>query len=123
MLTHVDVTPNGAGTEGRPCVQYFFVRLVVPRADFRATMTDAERAIMRDHQAFMAGCAERGWAVAYGPVADPAGDFGAGFWSVPDDVDFPALVASDPAIQAKAGFRSEILPMPALVTGAVRASA
>jgi hypothetical protein len=101
-------------------MKYFFVKLVVPRPDFRTTMTEAEGQIMGAHQAFMAECAERGFAIAYGPVADPAGDFGAGFWAVPDDVDLQAVVENDPAIKAQAGFSREIYPMPALVYGKAR---
>jgi len=31
----------------------------------------------------MAEMHQRGWAIAYGPVADAAGDYGAGFWACP----------------------------------------
>ena len=83
------------------------------------TMTDEERAIMFAHQGYWSQFAEKGWAVAYGPVADPQGGYGAGFWSLPDDQDPQALSAADPAIQSNRGFRYEIYPMPALVTGKV----
>jgi hypothetical protein len=36
---------------------------------------------------------------------------------LPDGEDPAALAAGDPAIKAEAGFRYEILPMPALVLG------
>lgn len=98
-------------------MKYFFAKLHPPRCRFRDTITDAEILIIRDHQAYWGRYAERGWAVAYGPVSDPAGDFGAGFWAIPDQVDVYDLLSKDPAITAEAGFRYEIHPMPALAIG------
>ena len=98
-------------------MKYFFLKLVPPRPNFMLTMSDAEKAIMRDHGAYWFGFAEKGWAVAYGPVASAQGGFGAGFWALPDDVDPNPLTANDPAMKADVGFRYEISPMPALVVG------
>ena len=98
-------------------MRYFFLKLIPPRPDFMVTMTEQERAIMGAHQVYWRGFAEKGWAVAYGPVADPKGGYGAGFWALPDGEDPAALAAGDPAIKVEAGFRYEILPMPALVLG------
>ena len=98
-------------------MKHYFLKLIPPRPDFMVTMTDQGRAIMGAHQAYWRGFAEKGWAVAYGPVADPKGGYGAGFWTLPDEEDPAALAAGDPAIKAEAGFRYEILPMPALVLG------
>ena len=98
-------------------MKYYFVKLLPPRADFMQTMSDAERAIMGAHQVYWRMFADKGWAVAYGPVADPAGGFGAGFWALPDEIDLAALLKDDPVIKANAGFRNEIAPMPALVIG------
>jgi uncharacterized protein len=101
-------------------MKYFFLKLIPPRPDFIETMTDAERAIMGAHSAYWVEFAEKGWAVAYCPVADKNGGYGAGFWSLPDDVDPGPITANDPAIKANAGFRYEISPMPALVIGKTR---
>lgn len=98
-------------------MRYYFIKLIPPRANFMQTMSDAELAIMRAHQAYWRIFADKGWAVAYGPVADPAGGFGAGFWALPDDMNPELLINDDPAIKAEAGFRCEIAPMPALVVG------
>lgn len=98
-------------------MKHYFAKLRPPRPNFRESITDAERRIIQDHQAYWAGYAARGWAVAYGPVADPTGDYGAGFWAVPDDVNIQDLLTDDPAIKADAGFRYEIHPMPALAIG------
>ena len=97
----------------------FFLKLIPPRPDFMLNMTEQERAIMGAHQAYWRAFADKGWAVAYGPVADPAGGYGAGFWALPDGEDPAALAADDPAIKADAGFRYEIAPMPVLVTGKI----
>ena len=95
----------------------YFIKLLPPRADFMATMTDEELALMRQHQAYWRGFAEKGWAVAYGPVLDPAGGYGAGFWSLPDDEGIEPQTAADPVMLAGKGFRYEVLPMAALVVG------
>jgi len=98
-------------------VRYYFIKLLPPRADFMQTMTGDELALMRAHQDYWRIFADKGWAVAYGPVADPAGGFGAGFWALPDDQDVAALTRDDPVIRANAGFRYDIATMPALVIG------
>ncbi|HVV94049.1 MAG TPA: hypothetical protein VHD15_11570 [Hyphomicrobiales bacterium] len=98
-------------------MKYFFLKLVPPRLDFMQTMSSDERAVMVEHQGYWAGFLAKGWAVAYGPVADPAGGYGAGFWALPDDQDPAALAAADPAIKSGRGFRYEISPMPAIRIG------
>jgi hypothetical protein len=103
-------------------MKYYFLKLIPPRPDFMMTMTEAERGLMGAHQVYWRGYAEKGWAVAYGPVADPKGAYGAGFWAVPDDEDVAALAAGDPVIRADAGFRYDIAPMPALVVGKAAAN-
>lgn len=98
-------------------MKHYFLKLIPPRPDFMATMTEPERVIMGAHRIYWRGFAEKGLAVAYGPVADPKGGYGAGFWTLPDEEDPAALAAEDPAIKAGAGFRYEIAPMPVLVLG------
>jgi len=98
-------------------MKFYFIKLLPPRADFMLTMSDAERALMGAYQVYWRQFADKGWAVAYGPVLDPAGGFGAGFWALPDDQDPHLLSAADPVIGAKAGFAYEIFPMPALAVG------
>ena len=89
-------------------MKYFFVKLVPPRPDFMQTMNDAERDMMREHGVYWSGFAEKGWAVAYGPVGGEHGGFGAGFWALPDDADPEPLAQNDPVIKANAGLRYEI---------------
>jgi hypothetical protein len=98
-------------------MKFVFMKLMPPRPDFMQSMTAEELGLMRAHQAYWASFAEKGWAVAYGPVADPSGGYGAGFWAIPDDQDPQSLADGDPVIQAMQGFRYEIFPMPALVIG------
>jgi hypothetical protein len=100
-------------------LRYFFLKLLPPRLDFMQTMNDAEKAIMYAHRSYWAEFAEKGWAVAYGPVLCEHGGFGAGFWALPADVDPEPLTRDDPAIKANVGFRYEISPMPALIIGKV----
>jgi len=50
-------------------MKYFFLKLIPPRPDFMGTMTDGEKELMQAHAAYWKGFAEKGWAVAYGPVA------------------------------------------------------
>lgn len=101
-------------------MKYFFLKLLPPRVDFMQTMTDEERATMHEHSIYWQGFADKGWAVAYGPVAAAGGGFGAGFWALPDDVDPKPITDDDPVMKANAGFRYEISPIPALVVGKVR---
>jgi len=101
-------------------MKYFFLKLIPPRTDFMQTATDAEMAIMQEHAAYWRGFAEKGWAVAYGPVAAASGSFGAGFWALPDEVDPMPIAENDPAILAKVGFQYEISPMPVLIHGTLR---
>ena len=98
-------------------MKYYFIKLLPPRADFMQSMSDGERALMGAHQQYWRLFAEKGWALAYGPVAHPEGGFGAGFWALPDDQDPALLTGDDPVIRANAGFRYDIAPMPALVMG------
>lgn len=98
-------------------MKYFFLKLVPPRPDFMQTMDDGEKAIMYLHRSYWGEFAEKGWAVAYGPVMSEQGGFGAGFWALPAGVDPEPLTKNDPAIKANVGFRYEISPMPALVLG------
>jgi len=97
--------------EERPALRYFFLRLVPPRPSFAADMTTVEREAMMAHVAYWRGLLERGRAVVFGPVADPAGAWGAGVLRAVDEAEVEALRAADPAIQAAIGMRYEVLPM------------
>ena len=58
-------------------------------------------------------------AIAFGPVADPSGSYGVGIIRlIDDDADPAKLRDADPAMKANVGFRTEIYPMPTLLTNA-----
>jgi hypothetical protein len=60
---------------------------------------------------------EHGIAIAFGPVADPAGGWGVGIIAAPSDEAIRELQRDDPAIRAGIGMRHETLPMPQIVVG------
>jgi len=94
----------------------FLFRLLPPRPDFTRTMDDDDRSVMVDHVAYWSRLAEQGRVVAFGPVADPAGAYGIGIIVADDLSGAERLRDDDPALHSSLGFRTEILPMPALVT-------
>ncbi len=99
-------------------MSYFLLRLNAPRPTFIADMTDDELQIMRAHAGYWAGLCERGIAIAYGPVNDPAGGWGVGLLEIDDAEAAAALSAQDPAILSGRGFSTDILPMPRLIVRA-----
>jgi uncharacterized protein len=96
-------------------MQYFFCKLIPPRPTFQQDMTESEKALMLQHVAYWTALAEKGIAVAFGPVADPAGGYGIGIVELDDDADVRDLEKNDPTIESGLGFRYEILPMPRAV--------
>lgn len=78
------------------------------------TMTSDERELMKEHAAYLGICMEKGWVMAYGPVADPAGAFGMGLLTLPDDIEPQSITNEDPTIKAHVGFRYDIFSMPLL---------
>jgi uncharacterized protein YciI len=98
----------------------FVFRLIPPRPGFAFDMSPEERAIMIEHAGYWGELAERGRAVAFGPVNDPAGSYGIGIVLAEDLADAQELGDADPAIRSGRGFRTEIAPMLALVTPAGR---
>ena len=91
--------------------QYFFLKLLPPRATFTVDMTADERKIMLDHIAYWAPYVEKGIMVAMGPVMDPAGGYGVGIIEVDSKEELDALIDGDPATTLH---RYEVYPMPAL---------
>ncbi|HEY4929453.1 MAG TPA: YciI family protein [Acidimicrobiales bacterium] len=94
----------------------FVFRLIPPRPDFASDLSDDERAIISEHAGYWSGLAAQGTALAFGPVADPAGGYGIGIIVVDDLQAAEALRDADPAVTSPHGFRSEISPMLRLVT-------
>lgn len=67
-----------------PAKKHFVVRLIPPRPTFAADMTEEERAIMAAHGAYWRGLMNRGIALLFGPVLDPAGVWGLGILEAKD---------------------------------------
>ena len=83
-------------------------------------MTADERAAMQRHIGYWTALLERGTAIVFGPVADPAGPWGLGVIRLRGDEPATDIVNADPAIQAGIGLRYETLPM---LTAALKAGA
>jgi hypothetical protein len=94
----------------------FFCRLVPPRPTFALDMTEDERALMEAHGEYWKQSVERGDAIAFGLVGDPAGPYGIGIVELEDEGAVRRYTNTDPVIVANRGFRYEILPMPFGVT-------
>jgi uncharacterized protein YndB with AHSA1/START domain len=90
---------------------YFFLRLVPPRPTFAADMNDVERKAMMGHAAYWRKLLDEGVAVAFGPVGDPEGPWGAGIVELEAPERIKTIEANDPAIMAAIGLRYEVLPM------------
>jgi uncharacterized protein YciI len=71
---------------------------------------------MTEHVAYWSELAREGTALAFGPVSDPSGPYGIGIILVEDLVAAESLRDRDPAVISPYGFRTEIAPMPSLVT-------
>ena len=76
----------------------FFYKLIPPRPTFGMDMTQGERNIMLQHIEYWKEQMDKGIAVAFGPVLDPNGVYGAGIIQVDDEADTLPLAENDPAI-------------------------
>ncbi|WP_214474865.1 SRPBCC domain-containing protein [Mesorhizobium sp. dw_380] len=93
----------------------FHCRLIPPRPDFAFTLTDAEKALMKQHSDYLRGKLGEGGVILFGPVADPAGPWGLGIVRADDEAAVRELTEADPAVRSGLGFRYEILPMMTVV--------
>ena len=75
-------------------------------------MTDAERQLMHEHVAYWTSLAEKGLAVLFGPVLDPAGPYGIGIVEVDKEEDVEAVKSNDPVMRSGSEFRYEVFAMP-----------
>ena len=91
--------------------RFFLIRLLAPRPSFMADMTAEEMDVMRRHAGYWAELLGQGVAIAYGPVADPKGGWGAGILKAESEQAVLALRDLDPAILSGRGFSYEVLPM------------
>jgi hypothetical protein len=93
-------------------MSHFLCKLRPPRPTFVSDMTPDEALIMRRHREYWTPRVEIGVVIAMGPVADPAGAYGVAIIEAPSSMALEAMLASDPAILANAGFSYETFPMP-----------
>ena len=80
--------------------QYFYVRLIPPRATFAMDMNADERAMMQQHVAYFHGLFGRGKVLIFGPVLDPTDNFGMAVMEVADEAEARGLLENDPTILA-----------------------
>ena len=89
---------------------HFFLRLVPVRPTFAYDMSEAERAKMSEHAAYLEGLTKTGVGVAFGPVFDPKGPWGMGILETEDEGAARVITDKDPAVIAGLG-QYEIAPM------------
>jgi uncharacterized protein YciI len=90
---------------------FFFCRLNPPRPDFATTMSEAERALMGQHAAYLAALQQKGTVVVFGPVGDPKGAWGLGILECADETEAKAITGSDPVVKSGQGFAYDVAPM------------
>ncbi len=90
---------------------FFFCRMNPPRADFAQTVTDAERALMGQHAAYLKAEQEKGVAVLFGPVGDPRGAWGLAVLECADQAQARAVTDNDPVVKSGQGFSYDVYPM------------
>lgn len=89
---------------------YYVYKLFPPRPTFVTDMTPTEAAVMAEHASYWRGLLDRGVAVAFGPVADPAGVYGLAVVEAGPGVDVERLRADDPAVRDGVA-TAELFPM------------
>jgi len=95
-------------------MSHFVYKLIPPRPTFALDMSDEEAAIMGRHVSYWQELAERRVAVAFGPVADPAGGWGLGVVEAEGEEEVTAIRDADPAVATGLG-SVEIYEMPGAI--------
>ena len=90
--------------------QYFFYKLVAPRASFHLDMNDDEKSAMAQHMQYWAALTEKRISVLYGPVFDPAGVWGLAVIEVNSEEGAREVGENDPAVSSGV-CKFELLPM------------
>jgi uncharacterized protein len=103
-------------------MNHFLYKLSPPRPTFDQDMSETEGAIMGRHVAYWQELAERGTAIAFGPVSDPAGAWGLAVVEAETNEQVRALGDADPAVVSGLA-RFEICPMPGAIVAHARAAA
>jgi uncharacterized protein YciI len=66
-------------------------------------MTEAEATVMQNHIAYWQTLADKGTAVAFGPVADPTGAWGIAIVEAETEDEVKAIRAADPVVKSDLG--------------------
>ena len=103
-------------------MNHFLYKLIPPRPTFDQDMSENEGAIMGRHVAYWQELAERGTAIVFGPVSDPAGAWGLAVVEAETKEEVRALGDVDPAV-ASGLARFEICSMPGAITAHAQAAA
>lgn len=80
--------------------QYFFVRLLPPRATFPMDITPEEKLLMQEHARYTRECFDAGKILIYGPVMAPTGAFGMAAFEVEDISEVRQFLENDPSVRA-----------------------
>ena len=97
-------------------MSHFLYKLIPPRPTFDQDMSEAEAAIMGQHVAYWQEQTERGTAIVFGPVADPAGAWGLAVVDAASEEDARALGLGDPAVMSQLA-TFEVCAMPGAIVG------
>lgn len=100
--------------------RYFLIKLIPPRPSFTLDMTEEEKRLMQEHVVYWTGLFEKGVALLFGPVIDPAGSYGIGVVEVQTEDELKGLTANDPVTKSRSGFRHEAYSMPQLAMAKAR---
>jgi uncharacterized protein YciI len=98
-------------------MSHYLYKLIPPRPTFATDMTDAERTVMGQHVGYWQQLLERGSAVVFGPVNDPAGSWGLAVVNAESKADVDTVGRNDPAVVSGVA-RFEICAMPGAIVGA-----
>lgn len=79
-------------------MNYYALKLLPCRPTFAQDMTEAERAIMQQHQVYWRGLMGEGKVVVLGPVLGPAAVYGLGVIRAADTAEVDGFIERDPAI-------------------------
>lgn len=88
----------------------FFCKLLPPRPTFGIDMTEAERALMVAHAAYVKTFFDTGQVLAFGPVMSAEGAIGIALLEFPDEAAARAFLDQDPTLTAGL-MRYELSPM------------
>jgi uncharacterized protein len=95
-------------------MNHFLYKLIPPRPTFDQDMSEDEQATMGRHVAYWQELAERGTAIVFGSVSDPAGAWGLAIVEAETMTEVRALGDADPAVVSGLA-RFEICPMPGAI--------